>query len=105
MWIVRCDEIDATFHQASDEMDVAGQPVELGNDEGRLGPFGSSNGSSKLGSIRPASTLDFAELSNQRTKVFGKMPAHRPPTGRPGPGRFALGDRLKRGNRRQIYGP
>jgi hypothetical protein len=49
--IVRSDEIDAAFHEAGDEMNVASQAIKLCNDQGCLGFLGSSNGSRKLGPI------------------------------------------------------
>ena len=46
--IVRSDEIDATFHEAGDEMDVSGQTIEFRNDQGCLGLLSSCDGSRKL---------------------------------------------------------
>jgi hypothetical protein len=52
--VVRSHEIDTAFHQAGDEMNVPGQSIKLGDDQGGLGLLGCCDGRRKL---RPAKRL------------------------------------------------
>src|SRR5436189_3702359 len=75
--VVRSNEIDAAFHQAGDEMDISGKPIELGDDQRRLGLLGGGNGSRELRSIRALPALDLAEVRDQLAVVAGNMPHDR----------------------------
>lgn len=77
MRIVSRDKIDAAFHKTGDEMDVSGEAIELGNDQGCPGLLGGGNGCRKLGPIGPFAALDFAEFPNQFASVAGSMPEDR----------------------------
>ena len=75
--VIDGDELDAGLHQRGDECEVAGQPVELRNDE--------------LGFLRPAdverdfklrpgvvlTALDLGELPDQRPGAAVEVGAHR----------------------------
>jgi hypothetical protein len=54
--VVAGHEVDAALHQAGEEVDVAGEPVELGDDEGGAGALGVGGGAGQLGSL---AALDF----------------------------------------------
>ena len=77
VWIVRCDEIDTTFHESVDEMNVSGQPVEFSNDQGCFRLLGRCYGGGKLGSVGSPSALDFAEFLDQRPGIGGNVPDYR----------------------------
>jgi hypothetical protein len=52
-------ELDACFHETTQEVDVTGQPVELGDDKCGFGSSGMSNRLCQLWSLRPLAGLDF----------------------------------------------
>jgi hypothetical protein len=55
-------ELNARLHQAGHEMDVAGEPIELGDDERGAERTARLEGFGELGPIRPLAALDFGEL-------------------------------------------
>src|ERR1700731_1488423 len=55
-------------------MNISGQPIELRNDQGRLGLLGGSNGGRELRAVGPLAALDFAEIRNKLAGVSRQMP-------------------------------
>ena len=62
-------ELDAGFHQAGDEMDVAGQAVELGDHEDGLVVLTGSEGLGELGAACLVTGLDLDELGQKLSAV------------------------------------
>jgi hypothetical protein len=67
MRVVAGDKIDPTLHQAGDEMDVARQPVELGNDQGRLASSASRQRAGDPRPVVPLATFDLGEVGDDIT--------------------------------------
>jgi hypothetical protein len=65
MRVVRSQKFDARIDQGGDEGQIAGKPVQLGNDKfGLLLPAG-LNGLGKLGAVRPLPGFDFGIFPDQ----------------------------------------
>src|SRR5262249_1337414 len=74
MRVVAGDKIDARLHQAGDKMDIARQPVELGDDEGRAAQPASGEGRGHLRA--PAlvgAGFDLAKFGDERALRGGYM--------------------------------
>ena len=59
------NELHLGFHQAADEMNVAGKAVEAGNDERRLVALAGGKILHQFGSVAALATFHLSELSDQ----------------------------------------
>jgi len=64
MRIIGRDEINAAFHKAADKMYVAGESVELGDDQRTLGLFCRRDGCGKLRAILALAAFDLDKFAN-----------------------------------------
>ena len=62
---VDCDKLDAALHQAGDERDVAGQPVELGDHQDGALPAAQLQRSAQLRPVGAPAALDLDQLGDQ----------------------------------------
>lgn len=69
MWVIDCDKLDARLHEAGEEGDVAGQPVELGDDEDGLRAPGVSEGANEFGTVGAFPALDLDVLPEKSRVV------------------------------------
>jgi hypothetical protein len=53
------------LHKPADVVDVAAKPIELGDDDVSLRPFGALDGLYQLGSMILAAALDFRQVSRK----------------------------------------
>ncbi len=64
------NEVHTAFHQAGNEMDVTGKPVQLGNDERRLEAPAVGQGSFQLGPVfMPLAAFNFVLLADELPTV------------------------------------
>ena len=63
------DELDPALHQVRDEGDVAGQPVELGDQQRRLLQPAGGEGRGELGPVVAPAALDLDELGHEPRRV------------------------------------
>ncbi len=67
------DELDAALHQPGHEVDIAGQAVELGDDQDGAMDTRGGQRRGELRPILPAPALHFDELGRDRAKSAGDM--------------------------------
>ena len=70
---VHGDEFNTAFHEIGDEGDVAGQPVELGDDQRGALPLTGGNGRVEFGPVGFPPTLDLGELGEDVTAPGRKV--------------------------------
>lgn len=73
VWVVARHELDAALHDAGDEVDIAGEPVELRDDERRADPPARRECLEKLGAVFSLPALHFGELG--RDHALATSPA------------------------------
>src|SRR5262249_40067464 len=74
---IATDELDVPIHQGRNEPDIAGEPIELGNDQ--LGPvlFTSRKRAGELRPIVAPAALDLDELAQQLPAATVEIVLHR----------------------------
>ena len=66
MWVIDGNEFDPRIHQRSNECQVAGEAIQLGNDQSGLALAAERQCLFKFGAVIALACLDFREFGDRR---------------------------------------